>query len=863
MVQIKKYEQQVGVAAGGLGPRASGAFEAPGKALAGFGAKVDQVTFDFLQNQKNAETRREKDEYFTSTSQEADDYVRNDKSTDTETFQANFKRDIVDKKIDQIDARTDLSKGQKDEIKRSLSSTFLSFQFKGENEAFRKGRAIQTDASKAKITEMISQASNVPETHPDRRRLEAEIDLELRNNLIDGIRTGYDSASIAQGFEAIDYEKKIMAAANPAELDQIEADLPNSRLQFTTKQQIKKNIKGRKKELRVLVYDASVGGLASLEVNPGDQDQLIQKVRDGELIEGVNRKGERVTVDTSSLKKTEREQLISAYVNPKFKDMADLKTQNTMDDINDSEDRFAASQAAFTPEYQEANSISNEEAENAILQSVDSSVDDTARKIDSGKFNPADMMAALAENRKMLESDISPYGALSGREGVVGNDASTLLDKIVKYENEIKKQVNEAAQLGTLSDGFRAKVLPRMDQSGVSEPKMQAAIKAGLTNPQTGNPYPMGHQLDLLEANNATYKMFKQSLGQGSAIGLAGGFKTKDINVPDQVKGDATEQTEGFDIVAKNFQLYQAMKRYPRVLTNHTTEDDRAFYDAVNDRLGYESLETAINNVAAAKRMKIDVKPKMKQVSEKVDQIEGSASDASWFTGLFTDKPTKVMNGAYVTAELKKRTEQRIALGSTPTDALTSAVEDMKRTHAFVHGLFVKMDQSMPADFGAVADMAVNDALKNHPYLKDEGIEKDELSIIQYGDPKTFALVSNGAQPVEDKNARVILYTSEQLNTLMDADATMKSQQIIANQNQAMQNRQNAMLGYEGFATPDDMQLIQDGKGINDGLTLNQWLDAALQTTANDFDEVPDIVQQSSMFRMQSEEARMFGGGTR
>ena len=71
------------------------------------------------------------------------------------------------------------------------------------------------------------------------------------------------------------------------------------------------------------------------------------------------------------------------------------------------------------------------------------------------------------------------------------------------------------------------------------------------------------------------------------------------------------------------------------------------------------------------------------------------------------------------------------------------------------------------------------------------------------------------------------------------------------------------MLGYEGFATPDDMQLIQDGKGINDGLTLNQWLDAALQTTANDFDEVPDIVQQSSMFRMQSEEARMFGGGAR
>ena len=65
MVQIKKYEQQVDVAAGGLGPRASGAFEAPGRALAGLGAKIDQVAFDFLERQKAAETKRVQDEEFT------------------------------------------------------------------------------------------------------------------------------------------------------------------------------------------------------------------------------------------------------------------------------------------------------------------------------------------------------------------------------------------------------------------------------------------------------------------------------------------------------------------------------------------------------------------------------------------------------------------------------------------------------------------------------------------------------------------------------------------------------------------------------------------------------------------------------
>ena len=208
MVQIKKYEQQVDVAAGGLGPRASGAFEAPGRALAGLGAKIDQVAFDFLERQKAAETKRVQDEEFTGFSEQADKFIRDDKSTDTEVFKTNFQNEVVKKRQNAINARTDLTQSQKDKINQSLSSTALSFQFKGQNAAFGRGQAIRTQASKEKIGEMIRQASIVPENHPDRRRLEAEIDLELRNNVVDGIRTGYDSASIKQGFKAIDLGKQ-------------------------------------------------------------------------------------------------------------------------------------------------------------------------------------------------------------------------------------------------------------------------------------------------------------------------------------------------------------------------------------------------------------------------------------------------------------------------------------------------------------------------------------------------------------------------------------------------------------------------------------------------------------------------------
>ncbi len=59
MPKIPIYQQQVGVAAGGLGPRAnSAAFEAPGKATAAFGEQLGDVAYKLAEQERKREDRR-------------------------------------------------------------------------------------------------------------------------------------------------------------------------------------------------------------------------------------------------------------------------------------------------------------------------------------------------------------------------------------------------------------------------------------------------------------------------------------------------------------------------------------------------------------------------------------------------------------------------------------------------------------------------------------------------------------------------------------------------------------------------------------------------------------------------------------
>jgi len=123
MPKIPVYQQQVELAAGNLGPRASSAaFEAPGRAAASFGKQAGDIAFRFAMAEKEAETTRVSNEVISSDGQRADDLVRQPKSKTVQGFDVEsgaFKRDS----LAAIDARNDLTSRQKDAVKLNLSKT--------------------------------------------------------------------------------------------------------------------------------------------------------------------------------------------------------------------------------------------------------------------------------------------------------------------------------------------------------------------------------------------------------------------------------------------------------------------------------------------------------------------------------------------------------------------------------------------------------------------------------------------------------------------------------------------------------------------------------------------------------------------
>jgi hypothetical protein len=166
----------------------------------------------------------------------------------------------------------------------------------------------------------------------------------------------------------------------------------------------------------------------------------------------------------------------------------------------------------------------------------------------------------------------------------------------------------------------------------------------------------------------------------------------------------------------------------------------------------------------------------------------------------------------------------------------------------------------MPANMSELSDAAVDRAFAMHPDAL-SGLEADEISLIQWGSPNSWALALNGAQPVEDERGNAIIFSTSQLNAMVNKDAEKLETARLEEFNRAAQAKYDARMNYTDFATPEDMQLIQSGQGMYDGPSLSQYLGEAFSTTANDYTQPPSEMQQSSMFDiMSNSQASGFGG---
>lgn len=763
MVQIKKYEQQVGVVAGGLGPRASGAFEAPGKAMAGLGAKVDQVAFDFLERQKNAETKRVADEEFTSFSQEADDFNRDNKDTDTEVYQQNFKA-FRDQKLNAIDARTDLTKSQKDKVKQSLSSTALSFQFKGENAAFGRGQTIRTEASKAKIGEMIRQASVVPENHPDRRRLEAEIDLELKNNVVDGIRTGYDSDSIKQGFKAIDLGKQIDAAASIDELDNIAETIPGKGMADSTQEKFKNRVKARKREMRGLSYDQAIGDIDALSVSAADQEGLQDAIMNGQPFVGVTDDGQEKVINTADLTNGQRMALVRSVADPKFKDLVDLTQQNAVDDITESEDPLSMFQSqASNPEGRETRDI-----ELGALEAAEQMSQAAQNGLATGDMTTEEVTSMLAQTEQLLQSEVSPNGALSKRADKFGDAAQQTLSRVAKVRTALAKRVNTESKRDVLRDAAKnGTLLNASNQPDLkaSTDDVQAVVNENLDalkdSPQK--------QLDFLQKNGVTSQVFTDTLVKHKG------------RLSDPNKTDIDDE-DRFAIT-----LFRNMEMREDLLNKHLNAKDLAWWRS------FETLSDVYGDEDALQQMRLqrDIDPEAfsKELDRTLDVTDAQLTRQPWYK-FDLDSP---QNTGYMKQEIKDLAKEYIKQGVGVDKALERAGEDLARSHTLIGSVLVP---NLP-EFGQggelqnikeISTLVIDDfAETNKQMLEDAGLDKGTIGLLNIeGTADRFYLVRDGGFPIQNSEGKYMSYTKEELIKLAPDAAKVANENSVESVNTAL-----------------------------------------------------------------------------
>ncbi len=752
MVRIPLYNKGLGpsqtIQATSVGPRASsGVFEAPGRAVMQAGQSAAQTAFNFGMKQKEAETRKEGDNYFVAFSEEAEAFRRDNKDTDTDAFQSNFKK-FSDKKLKEIDQRKDLTNSQRESIKQSLSSTILSQNFKGQQESFRRGQIVRTTAATDALALKIKQASMVPPNHPDRIRISAEIDKQLDQNAVDGLRTGYSKQSIKLGFESLDFENRINASDTDEQFSAIERDLDKSGQSASARSAFRNKITTRKRELKSKSYDLAIGQITSLAVDFRDKEEIANAIMKGIEYQGVDNSGKEVIFNTSGLDNGQRLNLVNAVANPLFKDLTDTIQQEMTNEISDTSNPILAIRRFRDPRTLAENNKTPEDVATASVEAAEQLTQQGANFLREGKIELAEQNFSKAT--EILETTQMPNGRLLSRFDKVGDKAARTASSISTARATLKKEqqsqqrisaLSTEANKGNLVEAYR--LLPdskKKEFDSVIEIKMQEL---------DGDPQA---QMDFLSKNGVIYEGFKNKLETGR----------QNLQTPEKTTLDDSDR-EAISIY-RNLSLRQAL------LTEHIKGDDLTWwrsFEVLSDTFGDEQ------SLMMMKRQIPDIKLQLseKYVDEQMTETDQKITEVDWWP---FDKAAP-QNTGYIKNEIKKLAMEYVKYGIGQEKALSIAGEQFASSHMFIGNAITPIMPEFNKENGVlknietIATVVIDDFVTNNKeYLEQSDLSATDLSLLPFpGTADNFLIVVDGGRALQDKDGQ---YTTLNQEALLKVD---------------------------------------------------------------------------------------------
>ena len=191
MPQIPLYNKGLGASGvttgASLGPRASaGAFTGVGQEVARFGEAAGNIMRDFYDADKKAEAKSAIAQAENELTKEIDTHIKNDKTTNIEDFDAQYKKVIVDKKIKDIAGKYNLRPMEQEALIARLGDISAGGRLKGRNEAYGKQEVIRGTAVNDKLVRLRGIMASTPSNHPEHIKASADAMKEISDSQKDG-----------------------------------------------------------------------------------------------------------------------------------------------------------------------------------------------------------------------------------------------------------------------------------------------------------------------------------------------------------------------------------------------------------------------------------------------------------------------------------------------------------------------------------------------------------------------------------------------------------------------------------------------------------------------------------------------------
>lgn len=569
---------------------------------------------------------------------------------------------------------------------------------------------------------------------------------------------------------------------------------------------------------RSLERDNIIGFLGEMQKD-GAPNKAFEKasdaLRDGEEFTYPKKDGSIISFNSSFLKEAVQQEL-SQFTNNFLEDPEEL-SQKTIQDIGQKFISSISSVASIENTIiTRPDNMSQEQAEEILVSTVQRDAQSTIRKLQvtDDENERAVLLDRLDDIEQILTSPINDQQPFEFRTGNIGNTANNTLNVIFDSKVKVFKENHEQAKRNTIKQQIQngntveLKASNLVDQTEIDDVALPMMYEIDAN--QDLQPEEATRQIVNIALDTGTqYKRWSTSLEQGYKNGIDAAL---------------TPDSEDFNSIIEGYNLYQFLKNYKTVLGNHTSSEQRVFYDELEDRLPFEPIERAILNTRKTLQLDFSDEIANQQLNDAMDNLQKDFDKG--FLGFFGGE--EPLNRVAAQNILKERAKDYLQIGefTTGKEALEKASEDILLDYVFVEGHYqIKDDFNtneslfkmsieetkkmlLEESSNKVTEKVILDPLEEYE-IKDLRIVKSEFF-------DKYIVTDDGGRPIdgivlnqkgEDTLIRrLITITPEQMKELGEKNI----QESLLQKRKEIQQRQKENLNKEITPLGKDIQSIKD-----------------------------------------------------